>query len=405
MFAVTLLTSSAWADNYTDKTQHDSGDPTYKHSRRSFTSPFDYAPCVERPVRELPKPAPAPAAPKVNQCNQFTFDASKSYDIDKQAIDITWDFGDGTTSKDAIVTHTYEKAGEYTVLLTVKDNSGLSCDSNIATTRVRANYPPVVNAGDDQKVCVGEMISFDGSKTTSSALGKYTWDFGDGTTGEGMIASHSYDKPGTYRVALTVDDGLGTTCSTGADSAVVSVGDRPVIQLQGPESACTGRPASFVVNTTSPSLKYRWDFGDGTSVDGGNAMTHAYQKGGAYTVTVVADNGQGFSCSTAIDSVKVRVNSTPVADAGENLVCCVGKESFFDGSASNDPDYDLLTYHWDFGDGASAEGAKVSHVYEKSGVYRVVLTVKDSTGSDCGVASDSFTATVNTRPEAVLEVR
>lgn len=397
---VSLLSSSfGWADSYTHKTQHDSGDPNYKHKQRSFTSPFDYAPCVDRPVREIKAPVPA------NRCNQFTFDATKSYDLDKQKLSVLWDFGDGTTSTEPVVTHTYEKAGDYMVLLTVKDNSGLACDSNLATTKVKANYPPIVSAGENQKACVGESVKFDASKTQMSAPGTYRWDFGDGTTGEGKYASHIYEKPGQYRVALTVDDGLATTCSTGAGSTLVSVGDRPAVSLQGPASTCTGRPATFTAAGTGGALKYRWDFGDGATVEGGPSMTHVYQKGGTYNVSVVADNGQGYTCSVAMDSLKIKVNSSPIADAGTNLVCCVDKESFFDASKSFDADYDVLTYRWDFGDGESGEGAKTTHVYKKNGSYRVVLTVKDSSGDECGVSTSSFVANVNVRPEAVIEVR
>ena len=35
----------------------------------------------------------------------------------------------------------------------------------------------------------------------------YEWDFGDGTEGTGALATHSYDRPGTYEATLTVSDG------------------------------------------------------------------------------------------------------------------------------------------------------------------------------------------------------
>ncbi len=398
-----LTVARVWADEYTTKTQHDSGDPVYKHSNRSFTSPFDYAPCVERaprPVKQVPQPPS-------NKCNQFTFDASKSYDLDKQQLAVRWDFGDGSTSDQPVVTHTYEKAGEYNVILTVKDNSGLECDSNVAVTKVRANYPPVVSAGDPARACLGEVVSFDASKTQASAPGKYTWDFGDGTAGDGIVATHVYEKPGSYRVALTVDDGLGTNCSTGVASTTAQIGDRPTVSVTGPEASCTGKSVAFTAQSVSSAgLKYNWDFGDGSTWSGGSTANHRYEKGGEYTVTVTADNGQGFACSTAVSSTRIRVNSAPIADAGQNFVCCVGKETEFDGSKSHDADgSDALSYHWDFGDGESAEGARVAHAYQKNGTYRVVLTVKDNSGSECGVATASFVGNVNARPEAVLEVR
>src|SRR5581483_4123712 len=117
------------------------------------------------------------------------------------------------------------------------------------------------------------------------------------------------------------------------------------------------------------------------------------------------DNGQGMACSTVASRTKVKVFGTPIADAGENLVCCQGKEAKFDASKSQAPEGSTLTYHWDFGDGGTADTAQATHTYEKVGSYRVVLTVKDNTGSECGTSTSSFVATVNGQPEAVIRVK
>lgn len=396
--ALVGLSQSAWA-NWTDRSLHESGEaPTYKHNKKSFTGPFDYAPTG------VAAPRPAPSAP-TGRCNTFTFDATKSWDIDKQKLTFAWDFGDGTTSDKPVVTKAYDKAGDYTVTLTVKDSSGMVCDSGVATTQVSANFPPTAVAGELQKVCVGQAVNFNGSASTASGPAKYTWNFGDGTTGEGQSVSHVYEKPGTYRVGLTVDDGKNTECSIDADATSVTVFDRAGVSLEGPEASCTGSTVHFKAPGTGGNLKYRWDFGDGTTADGGSTASHVYTKGGDYTVTVFADNGTGSDCAVATASHRIRVNSRPIADAGDNTACCVGQTVTFDGTRSTDPEGDALTYLWNFGDGNTSDQAKTSHTYEKVGQYRVVLTVKDSSGSDCGISSDSFVAVVNAKPEAVIEVR
>ena len=56
----------------------------------------------------------------------------------------------------------------------------------------------------------------------------------------------------------------------------------------------------------------------------------------------------------------------------------------FDGSGSSDPDPgDVLTYHWDFGDGQSDDSGPVPnpHVYENPGIYTARLTVTDQQGA------------------------
>ncbi len=60
----------------------------------------------------------------VNQ--SLVFDASDSYDPDGMIVSYDWEFGDGTTEVGDVVTHTYQHPGEYTVTLTVTDNTGLT---------------------------------------------------------------------------------------------------------------------------------------------------------------------------------------------------------------------------------------------------------------------------------------
>ncbi len=390
--------SSAWA-GYTDKSYHEGELHTYKHpGQASFTGPFDYG------SKETPSPAVEPSAPE-GKCNCFTFDGTKSYDPDREKLTYAWNFGDGNTSDQPVVKHCYDKAGEYNVTLTVTDSSGHVCGNGVTSTKVNANYPPVAKAGENKEACLGEAISFDGSgSTASSATPKYSWDFGDGETGDGVRVSHNYQKPGTYRVRLTVDDGKGTECSVATDSINAVVTERASVKLEGPKATCVGNSAHFEANGSGVS-KYTWDFGDGTTAEGGSSATHTYEKGGTYTVRVTGDSGHGGSCAVASDSTTIKVNSSPIAKAGQNLACCVDKDTTFDGSGSSSPDGRQLSYHWDFGDGESADGAKVTHAYKKNGQYRVILTVKDDSGSDCSSASDSFTADVNGKPEAVIEVR
>ncbi len=54
----------------------------------------------------------------------ITFDASQSYDNDGQIAQYYWDFGDGSTSSEKTVTHSYAQQGTYTYQLTVTDDKG-----------------------------------------------------------------------------------------------------------------------------------------------------------------------------------------------------------------------------------------------------------------------------------------
>ncbi|MBI4584543.1 MAG: M4 family metallopeptidase, partial [Planctomycetes bacterium] len=59
----------------------------------------------------------------------------------------------------------------------------------------------------------------------------------------------------------------------------------------------------------------------------------------------------------------------------------------FDASASSDPDGAIASYSWDFGDGQSGTGLKISHTYISSGAFPVTLTVTDDQGAAAAASS------------------
>lgn len=72
------------------------------------------------------------------------------------------------------------------------------------------------------------------------------------------------------------------------------------------------------------------------------------------------------------------VEGAPSADAGDDISAAPGAAVAFDASGSLDPMGGEVGYHWDFGDGTTAEGRLVSHVFHQpNGPYTVELTVGD----------------------------
>ena len=87
----------------------------------------------------------------------------------------------------------------------------------------------------------------------------------------------------------------------------------------------------------------------------------------------------------------------PVAIAGDPIDDVKVKEAVvFNASRSKKNKASIKTYHWDFGDGATADTAKASHAYAEAGTYIAVLTIEDANGHK---ASATRTVEVN-RPEA-----
>jgi PKD repeat protein len=51
----------------------------------------------------------------------------------------------------------------------------------------------------------GDTVTFDASTSTGD-LASYAWDYGDGTTDNGVTVTHAYDTAGDYTVTLAVTD-------------------------------------------------------------------------------------------------------------------------------------------------------------------------------------------------------
>jgi PGF-pre-PGF domain-containing protein len=69
----------------------------------------------------------------------------------------------------------------------------------------------------------------------------------------------------------------------------------------------------------------------------------------------------------------------------------------FNASSSYDPDGNIISYYWNFGNGTNATGSAVNHTYTSPGIYTVTLTVTDNDGIN---ASLSKMITVNSPPIA-----
>jgi PKD repeat protein len=172
------------------------------------------------------------------RCNEFTFDATGSSDPDDENMSYLWEFGDGTTSNEAVVSHTYQKSGDYEVKLTVTDSSGLQCSKDVTSEKITANIPPVATFVSPDLICAGEDNVFDGTGSTNITKSRlnYSWDFGDGTTAsDEKKVTKNYSKGGSYKVKLTVDDGSGAVCSSASTFKTVTVNEPPVADAGDPE--------------------------------------------------------------------------------------------------------------------------------------------------------------------------
>ena len=140
-------------------------------------------------------------------------------------------------------------------------------------------------------------------------------------------------------------------------------------------------------------LEYSWEFPDQNPDQTDGIQTEqSFQLSGEYIVRLTVTDSAGQS---NVAEVIIQVENTPpIASCRfSNDAPIPGESVLFDASSSFDSDGQLIDFIWDFGDGSTRRGTRVSHVYNELGLYEVRLTVVDNAGA---LSTISHTMTVHT---------
>ena len=272
---------------------------------------------------------------------------------------------------------------------------GCSGGSSPSGSSSAAPKAPTANAGGPYSSHTDRVVAFNGSGSTDpqSQPLTYAWNFGDGGTGTGVSPSHTYSVAGSYAVSLTVTDTSGVSSLTAMTMATVT-NQAPLASTGGPYSGSPGAAVIFNAGASSDpqgsALTYSWNFGD-SATGTGVAPTHAYAAAGSYSLSLTVTDAFGLT-ATALTTVTIVVKA-PTADAGGPYSSAIGSPVTFNGAASVDPQGQMLTYAWAFGDGTNGTGVSPSHFYAAAGVFTATLTVTDVKYDLAGTATAPVTST------------
>ena len=182
-----------------------------------------------------------------------------------------------------------------TTTYVVTASSGAGC-SNTDTVLVTVLSLPIVNAGADQIVCVGNQVTLNASGAIN-----YTWN-NSASNGVAFIPSQTT----TYIVTGTDVNGCSNT-----DDVLVTVLSLPIVTAGSDATICDGSNITLTANGSATS--YTWNNG---VVDGVAFMPI---QTATYTVTGTSANG-----CTATDDITITVNPLPTINAGNDVSVCNG---------------------------------------------------------------------------------
>jgi PKD repeat protein len=333
----------------------------------------------------------SPTSPKVDE--KVNFNASASSDTDGTIVSFQWAFGDGGSGSGVTVAHKYKNAGTFAVVLVVEDNSGNSGTASQTVTVNEGNAPVASFVYSPASPAENETIYFNASGSTDEdgTIVSFQWNFGDGTTADGETVTHQYGSSGSYTVILEVTDDDGNTGNT-SQTVTIGANENPVASfIFSPTSPAVDQDVHFDASDSNDPdgtiVAYEWDFGDGTTGTG-LTVIHRYSTQGSYTVYLRVTDNSGNTANTT-KPLTVSDNQSPTASfvhSPQNPV--INEAVHFNASGSTDPDGNIETYYWDFGDGESFSGTtnQVDHTFSDATTYVVVLVVTDNSGNSGSVS-------------------
>ncbi|HPF89192.1 MAG TPA: PKD domain-containing protein, partial [Flavobacteriales bacterium] len=313
-----------------------------------------------------------------------------------------WNFGDyWGTGQDSIIDWTpwpptfprtiqYPGIGSYEVMLLDSNYCGI----DTAYVTINIVPPPSVSlTATPNPVCAGETVNFD--ETTTGGANYFQWDFGTGNgfqwTGAGDQA-FNFNTAGSYTVRYTASIQGATAGCADTASVVVDVLPSPTAGFAVDNDAACDQLTVAFTNTSVNAISHQWDFGDGTTSTDPDPPPHDYTVPGSYTITLRVMNGQG--CQDIATQV-VNVYEPPQVQIGAQNVC-EGSDAEFADLTVTEPGNTIISWAWDFGDGATADVQAPTHLYAAPGAYVVTLTTTTPYCSGTG----TLPVVVEARPQA-----
>lgn len=282
-----------------------------------------------------------------------------------------WDFGDGTSSTEALPIHTYTSSGIFDIALKITSSKGCT------NTSAKADYVRIDNGViadfiiTNIDVCkIPASVNFKNKSISSSAI-SYLWDFGDGTaTSTELNPFHKYQNQGTYTVTLQATTDVGCTDTMSMDVVI----GFPSSSFSAPDTLCSGQSATFF-NTSVPSpISCTWTFSNGIVSNELNP-TLSFSMPGTYTVTLF--NQFSTTCKDTAGPEMLRIFSGPSVDfyTEDTANCTAPYTVQFKNNSTG-----ANSFRWDFGDGTTSTAKEPAHIYTRPGRYSVALTAYNVSG-------------------------
>ena len=299
----------------------------------------------------------------------------------------SWTGPNGFTSSQqnpTITNCTLDNAGDYTCTITIGNEHNQGGTTIVVIPQPTATF-------ETTPVCLGEETQFTSTGVTDpsvQAITDFSWDFGDGATGNGMTVTHTYTTAGTYQVTHTV-----TTSSQCIDEITQTV----VVNAM-PVPTATANPSTVIYggNSTitgdagvSGSFSYHWEPADMvTNPDSQTTQTVPLTETQVYTLTVT--NNDGGCTSTTTVTVYMEGSNLTASATADRYELCEGETTIIHAIPANGTGN--YTYTWNPDESLSDTLTQNPVITPGLGSHTYTCVISD------GIVDQTVSVTVNVYP-------
>ncbi len=306
----------------------------------------------------------------------------------------TWIFGDGSTSSQYSPKYSYNDTGFFRVELVINNNG---CIDTVASPEDYISIKPPVARFNLKPICevAYKYNIVDESIFDKESEGKRTWLWlmPDGTTSDKQLPpAYIFPGPGKYAITLNISNG---NCLHTKTIEFTIVNKTPKIEYDK-SNAC--KPVSLNFKAITPAgqkvIRFKWSLKGFDTTTFTNQFTHTFYSAGEDTLKLITIDDAG--CANEVKE-PLQINGPKAAFSRSDTINCKRLGAIFKDNSKAFGVNKITNWKWDLGDGTIIEktdSTQVEHEYEKAGLYKVTLTIKDAAGcTDSTITKDSVNIT------------
>jgi gliding motility-associated-like protein len=291
--------------------------------------------------------------------------------VNSSLTTMKWNFGDGSPSS-LEGTHTYLKAGLYSVMLTASNESctdSLTKQNFISVESADASF----TASDSIFSCFPQTVRFIHNPSLASPVVDYRWTF-DSHLQSGSSSNdvkYTFTRAGKFSASLTVRTLNG--CSATRSKTITINGPYAAISFS-PKDICYNSTVTFHLDSLKNIASWKWFFGDGTTSTS-NPVSHKYTSRGKLVPSIQLTNA---TCSgiIALDTLYISKVQALFNTADSTFTVCNGNRlTILNKSKDSD------SWNWAINNVSVSNDYNLSNILlGKTGDYNIRLVAKESEG-------------------------